>query len=70
MIRELEKVVLLKLNVWFGEGSRLAKQFAAQSVPTFLLLDAEGALLSQWRGYDKASFLVSLGEGLAGSGSA
>lgn len=64
MLRALEQVVLLKANVWFGEGARLAKRFSATGVPTFVLLDSEAEALSQWNGYDKDGFLASLGEAL------
>ncbi len=65
MIRELEQVVLLKANAWFGEGARLAKAYLAKGVPTFVLLDSEAQVISKWSGYEKAAFLASLGSGLS-----
>ncbi len=65
MIRELEQVVLLKLNGWFGEGARLVKAFSASGYPTFVLLDSEAEVISKWGGYDKAAFLRSLEDGLS-----
>lgn len=58
-------MVLLKLNAWIGEGARLARAFSARGAPSFVLLDSEAEVISKWNGYDKVTFLESLGEGLS-----
>jgi len=58
-------VVLLRLNAWLGEGARLARTFSKGGAPAFLLLDSDAEVISKWSGYEKASFLESLGEGLS-----
>jgi tetratricopeptide (TPR) repeat protein len=48
----LSTVVFAKMNAEEGEGEELADRFEVEMYPTFILLDAEGNILSRWAEYD------------------
>lgn len=49
-----DTVVLLRLDVEKDEGKALSARYAALALPGFVLVDAKGALLGEWAGYDGA----------------
>lgn len=59
-----DEMVLLRLNTEDGgEGSKLARQFQVNSLPTFLLLTGDGLLAGTIKGYaPPAEFVKSMGE--------
>ncbi len=48
-----------------GEGRGLAKRYGVSSYPTFQLVNAEGATISRWIGYDKAEVMENVDAGVA-----
>ncbi len=56
-----DKMVLLRLNTEDGgEGTNLARQFNASSLPTFLILNGAGQLAGIIHGYQPSSVFVDL----------
>jgi thioredoxin-related protein len=56
-----DKMVLLRLNTEDGgEGTNLARQFNASSLPTFLILNSAGQLAGIIHGYQPANVFVDL----------
>lgn len=47
----LNSVVFYHLDAEKGEGPDLAKKYNIKGYPTFVVMDAEGALLNRWWGY-------------------
>jgi tetratricopeptide (TPR) repeat protein len=64
-MQALEKVVLFKTDAEKGEGIDLAKEYLVQGYPTFVLANAEGAVLDTWTGYGKEHFLETCGLAVA-----
>ena len=56
-MQALESVVLVQIDAEKGEGVDLAKEYFVKGYPTFVLANAEGAVLDTWSGYDKNGFL-------------
>ena len=65
MKKALESVVLFKVDAEKGEGIDLAKEYRVQGYPTFVLANAEGAVMDTWSGYGKDSFLETCGLAVA-----
>jgi tetratricopeptide (TPR) repeat protein len=64
-MKALDSVVLFKVDAEKGEGADLAKEYLVQGYPTFVLADAEGAVLDTWSGYAKQNFLDTYGLAVA-----
>lgn len=59
-MQALGDVVLAKFDAEKGEGKELAEQYRVQGYPTFVLVDAAGAVIDTWSGYGKEHFLTHL----------
>jgi tetratricopeptide (TPR) repeat protein len=64
---ELEKVILLRLSVLQGEGTKLSKDFLiGMSFPVFIVADSAGNVFTRWTGYTGSEqFLSFLGKGMS-----
>lgn len=61
----LEKVVLFKVDAEKGDGIPLAAKHGVVGFPTFELVNAQGASIGRWIGYDREQFLQMLNAALA-----
>jgi tetratricopeptide (TPR) repeat protein len=62
----LASVVFYKLDADKGEGAELADQFLIKGYPTYVVINAEGATISRWGGYENpASFTELLARAVA-----
>ncbi len=53
-----EKVILVQLDAEKGDGVEIAKQYNVTNYPTFLLTNADGAVMDRWMGFKKADYFV------------
>jgi tetratricopeptide (TPR) repeat protein len=58
-------VVLFAIDAEKGEGRNLAKRYGAYSYPTFQLVNADGATISRWIGYDRDEVIQNIDAGVA-----
>ena len=62
----LASVVFHNLDAEKGEGIELAEEFVIKGYPTYVVINAEGATISRWAGYDDAaSFIEALARAVA-----
>jgi len=63
--KALRQVVLHKVDAEKGEGIELAARYRVQGYPTFELVDAGGASIARWMGYERAETIGHIERALA-----
>lgn len=51
MKTELDKVILVKMNVGTPEGKKLQKEYKVRGLPSFAVLNPSGEKVASWVGY-------------------
>jgi tetratricopeptide (TPR) repeat protein len=64
-MKALEDVVLFKVDAEKGEGPELKEQYRVNGYPTYILANTEVETMDTWMRYEKAHFLMNIGDALA-----
>jgi thiol-disulfide isomerase/thioredoxin len=65
LLTSLERVSFVQIDAEKGYGETLAETYGVSGFPTFVLTDADGALLDRWSGWEDAEgFIATLDEAL------